>query len=322
MELLYNSRCLQHDTGYHPERAARLRAIADHFALSDTVVPGDIDHSLQLVHPPGYIAAIRGHIAARTPIDGDTLTSAGTWEAITAAVGLSLLAAQRQDFAIVRPPGHHAYTERASGFCLFNNIAIATRSLTQKGKRVAILDFDGHLGDGTEAIFYQDDQVLYISLHQHPAFPFVDFQGRIGAGAGTGYNVSIPLPAGSGDDIYLHALDRILPVMEAFQPDVVGLSAGFDAHGSDPLLQLNFSTFAYYETGRLLSERFSHIFAVLEGGYNIDVLPYCVASLLAGIHQEKWTENTTPTRSAAGTWQTYERYQATVVEQLRPYWPL
>ncbi|MBK8969047.1 MAG: hypothetical protein IPM36_20710 [Lewinellaceae bacterium] len=137
----------------------------------------------------------------------------------TAAVGATVLAMERGDFALVRPPGHHAYRAEAHGFCLFNNIAIAAQKAVDAGKRVLILDFDGHLGDGTMDIFYRSDQVLYWSLHQYPAYPGNGSPIEIGAGAGLGFTINCPLPAGSGDDIFRHAVEYMLPAAgEQFQP--------------------------------------------------------------------------------------------------------
>ena len=173
------------------------------------------------------------------------------------------------------------------GFALFNNIAIATRYLTNQGKRVCILDIDGHLGDGTSSIFYQDPNVLFCSLHQYPAFPGTGWVDEIGSGPGKGYTINIPLPAGSGDDIFWKGLDYILPIVRTFEPDIVAVSAGFDAHQADPLLQLGLSLDCYYQCGSWLKHNFKEVFAVLEGGYNLDVLPKAILQFVDGFNNKQ-----------------------------------
>jgi len=172
---------------------------------------------------------------------------------------LTTMASETNDFALVRPPGHHAYPLRASGFCLFNNIAIAVKKLVNEGKKVAIFDFDGHLGDG--------------------------------------YTINVPIPPGSGDDVYLTAVDQIMPIVEQFHPDVVAVSAGFDAHHSDLLLELHLSASGYYRFGQILQEKFSNIFAVLEGGYNLDYLPRCLYNFVNGVNDDNIFFEEEPTDS-------------------------
>ncbi|MCL4115870.1 UNVERIFIED_CONTAM: hypothetical protein GTU68_035716 [Idotea baltica] len=230
------------------------------------------------------------------------------------------MASESNDFALVRPPGHHAFADRHSGFCFFNNVSIAAERLRQDGKRVLILDFDGHLGDGTSDIFYESSDVLYWSLHQFPAFPGNGRNSEIGRGAGLGYNVNVPLPPESGDDIFMHAFKSYLPIIEQFQPDVIAVSAGFDAHRFDPLLQLNVTVSSFFEIGRLIREQCNHIFAVLEGGYNKDVLPRGVYSFMAGINGEQLPYPEKAMTSRRTIWEAYELDLHLGISNLVDFW--
>lgn len=316
MNLLYHSIFLNHDTGAHPENRKRLE-LFDY--LPDTPLIDGREY-LELIHPATYIRDVKHTASFGAPLDGDTMTSSGTFEAAYSAVALTIQAAESNGFALVRPPGHHAYADRCSGFCIFNNIAIATQKLVKEGKRVAIFDFDGHLGDGTSHLFYNTDQVLYWSLHQYPAFPGHGFVDEIGEGKGRGFTINVPLPPGSGDDIFMHAMDHFLPVLIQFEPDVVAISAGFDAHQYDPLLQLKASGNTFYSIGWMLSEQFPRLFATLEGGYNLDALGKSVYNFLAGINHEPIANEEMPTMSGMRVWETYELYLHSVIGKLTPYW--
>jgi acetoin utilization deacetylase AcuC-like enzyme len=175
MRPIFDPVCLAHDTGNHPESARRLAG-----AGFEATTVADGGEFLTLVHTPEHVRRVRKACANGDHLDDDTKASHGSYEAALRAVGATLRAADEGGFAISRPPGHHASANRASGFCLFNNIAIAARRLADAGKKVFVLDFDGHMGDGTAAIFEQDDRVLYGSIHQYPAFP-VSAKGRSGA---------------------------------------------------------------------------------------------------------------------------------------------
>ena len=208
MRLLFNKISLQHDTGMHPENRKRLEAFSDLKEIPIT----DGTPFLELVHDKKYIERVKNAYPVLSHLDPDTVVSQGSYSAAVAAVGATILASESNDFALVRPPGHHAYPDRASGFCLFNNIAIATQKLVNEGKRVLLFDFDGHLGDGTSHIFYDTDQVLYWSIHQYPAFPGHGFVNEIGHGKGKGFTINVPLPPDSGDDIFMNAVDSFMPV--------------------------------------------------------------------------------------------------------------
>jgi acetoin utilization deacetylase AcuC-like enzyme len=316
MQLLFNRTCANHDTGAHPENAQRILVFED---LPETEFP-DGEPYLELVHPAAYVDAIRRAAETGTQIDEDTFTSQGSFQAASRAVGAVILAAEKGDFALVRPPGHHAFANKASGFCLFNSVAIAAQKLANEGKKVLIFDFDGHLGDGTSDIFYQSDQVMYWSMHQYPAFPGNGFVNEIGAGPGLGFNLNMPLPPGSADDIFLDALGHFLPIATQFQPDVVAISAGFDAHQYDPLLDLKVSTQGFYEVGKKIKEHFPRCFAVLEGGYNITWLRKSVFSFCAAMNGNPNPEPEEKTMSGLRVWETYEMNLHGALGQLKKHW--
>ena len=318
MKLLYDPVFLEHNTGMHPENRKRLEAFDD---LPITPAPNGEEY-LELIHTKEYIEKVKQSCAHGLHLDNDTATSVGSYEAAIRAVGATIQAVENGDFALARPPGHHAYPDKASGFCLFNNVAIAAEYLARQGKKVLICDFDGHLGDGTSHIFYESKQVMYWSLHQFPAFPGHGWTNEIGKGEGRGYTLMGPLPPGSGDDIFLNAFMSFLPVAEQFEPDVVAVSAGFDAHQYDLLLELRTTTNTYYRIGKLLRERFPHIFATLEGGYNVEELPKCVESFLSGINDQPAPHQERETDSTMQTWQTYELNIQGAVLQLRQFWKI
>lgn len=284
MNLIYNDIFLSHDTGMHPENIKRLKSLG---ALESTDINCDAQ-ILKLIHTQAYIDHVI-HVCRNGGgyLDQDTVVSPYSYKAALYAVGATLKAAENGDFAIVRPPGHHAYPDHSSGFCVFNNVAIVTEHLVRQGKKVLIFDFDGHLGDGTEKIFYNSDQVLYWSLHQYPAFPGWGSEEEVGAGKGKGYTINVPLPPGSGDDLYFMGIKHLLPVARKFAPDIVAVSAGFDAHQHDLLLDLRLSANAYYKIGVILREQFDHVFATLEGGYNVVEFPRCLNNFVNGINGEK-----------------------------------
>ncbi|HXH19179.1 MAG TPA: hypothetical protein VNJ07_08865 [Chitinophagales bacterium] len=303
MDIIYNTVFLLHETGFHPENRRRLEAFGD---LVETNIVSGMPY-LELIHPREHVKMIEEACAREDMIDADTVTSKGSFEAAVHAVGAAVMASQTNSFALVRPPGHHAFRTRASGFCLFNNIAVAVQKLVNEGKRVFIFDFDGHYGNGTADIFYNTNNVLYGSLHQYPAYPGNGFINEIGDGEGKGFNINIPLPHESGDDVFQDGCEFIFSIAKMFEPDVVAVSAGFDAHHADPLLNLRLTANSFHWAGLRLREHFKNIFAVLEGGYNTDYLPKCVYNFIDGINGKKIQFTETPAASPDFVIKEYQR---------------
>ena len=302
--VLTSTAFLGHDTGPHPERPARITAITSelesrglHEARPD--VPfGHADRDLiERVHDPRYLGLLDRVVAAGGGwIDPDTLCAVDSVETAYLAAGAATAAVEgvlRGDipkaFALVRPPGHHATADRAMGFCLINSIAVAAQDALDQGiERVAIIDWDVHHGNGTEAIFEERSDVLFCSVHQygHGFFPGTGDEFDTGVGAGAGYTVNVPLRPGADDLAYENAFRDVFgPKVEQFQPELVLVSAGFDAHAADPLGSMVVTERGFAEmTSRVLdwADRFAggRVVAVLEGGYDQPALGRSVATVL------------------------------------------
>lgn len=276
MKTLFNKLFLEHNPECEFEGAYRIKDFCD----QPDAQAIDGEKYLELIHTKRYIRKIKNACQCKSTI-AEIKLSPKSFEAACLAVGLTIIASEQNDFAVVRPPGHHAGVERASGFCLFNNIAIATQKLVNEGKKVFILDIDGHHGDGTQSIFYRTNKVFFCSIHQKDTFPGSGMPKETGKDSGRGYTLNLPLPADSGDKEFLSAVDLAIRQAKKFNPDIVGVSAGFDGYTKDKLLDLNYSLDAYYECGYRLSRHFDNIFAVLEGGYHDDIKK-CVDKFILG----------------------------------------
>jgi acetoin utilization deacetylase AcuC-like enzyme len=293
----------EHDGGAsHPEQPARLTAVMvglDRLGLGDAIVRPPFEEAtaedLARVHSPAYVAALEALCAGGGgAIDPDTYARADSWRAARRAAGAGLAALRELEgrgegvaFVPVRPPGHHAETDRAMGFCLLNNVAVAAASRTARGERVLIVDWDVHHGNGTQQIFWDDSDVLYVSTHQHPLYPGTGQPGEVGGPHAAGLTVNLPLPPGATGDVMRAAIDEVArPAIEDFAPDWVLVSCGFDAHRDDPLGGLELSSGDFAELAALIAEfvpRPGRLALFLEGGYDPDALASCVESTLAAL---------------------------------------
>lgn len=333
---------LKHETGPgHPERSDRIRAILDAIEGSDLVrdlqrvVPEPVDMDLlAAVHTRDYIEQVRGLAAVGGGIvDVDTVVSAPSFEVALLAAGgavaatTAVLREQGQSaFAVIRPPGHHALPNRGMGFCLFNNVAIAALAARRQFglSRTCIIDWDVHHGNGTQEIFYRDRSVLFISMHQEYWYPGTGAIEETGAGEGLGFTINIPLPAGTGDEGYRHVFEEVvIPIVEVSAPNLILISAGYDAHFGDPLGGMLLSAQGY----RMLTEMIlrgrgypGKAVALLEGGYDLTHLGNSVLATL-----EAFTGRSASIAEAAGSlsevsYHTIRSRVRSVRSVVRNYW--
>ena len=301
--LIYDPVYLEHDTGTHVENSQRLTVTMSHLEethLKDKLVllspRAATIEELSAVHAPEYIARIQSQTERGGGwLDPDTVTSPGSYNAAVYAAGGALTALDavmnrqvNSAFALVRPPGHHATCWQAMGFCIFNNIAVAAKYALANFdiNRILIIDFDVHHGNGTQDTFYADQHVLYFSTHEYPFYPGTGSIDETGARDGEGFTVNVPLLAGWGDDEYQTVFEDILaPVAKRFEPQLIMVSAGYDAHWADSLasMQLSVSGFARLtEIIKTLADMLcqGRMVFMLEGGYHLEVLPLSVAATL------------------------------------------
>ena len=345
--VFYDPIYLEHDTGFgHPERPERLEATMQVLEASglaekvNIISPRDATvEEIQLVHPHSYVEKVRKVAESGGGwLDPDTHVSTRSYDAALKSTGAVLEGLERMfsgdidnAFCLVRPPGHHATAERGMGFCIFNNNAVAARYAMEKFgiSKVFILDWDAHHGNGLQDIFFDDKKVLYASLHQYPHYPGTGAYSELGIGDGEGYTVNFPLPARSGDEVYMAAFEQvIMPIARQYQPELVLISAGYDGHFSDLLCSMLLRAASYAEMAAQLKQLASEccggkIMAALEGGYDLSGIAISITdtiAVLAGeevrIEEEVDIETIHPS-SRRGM----EIVEATR-EALSPYWSL
>ena len=291
---------LEHDTGHgHPERVERIQAIhaelqrQDWLGFEQREAPAATMEQLLAVHSQEHVDAVRETSARAGAFDLDTPASQGSWQAALhsaggacALVDALLTSGERVGFSALRPPGHHAEADRAMGFCLFANVAIAARHALDSGgaQRVLVVDWDVHHGNGTNAIFHGSREVLFASIHQYPFYPGTGPLSDVGSGEGEGYSINLPVPAGADESVFCGLVEHVvLPAGRQFDPDLVLVSAGYDAHRDDPVGGCSLETASYAELTRQMLTLGKPLGCVLEGGYDLDALSGSVAATLTAL---------------------------------------
>jgi acetoin utilization deacetylase AcuC-like enzyme len=325
---------LEHETGAHPEQPARISAIERELAAREWLgferiaSPRVKRKVLNAVHATSHVAAIEDLSAAGGGyVDPDTVASPGSFEAALHAAGgavrmveLLLDGEAGYGFSVHRPPGHHATRTRAMGFCLFNSVAVAAQfALDERGlERVMILDWDVHHGNGTNDIFHASNQVLFVSIHQSPLYPGSGSERDVGSGEGEGFTVNLPVGAGSGDDIFRSLVEHVaVPLAETFEPQLVLISAGYDAHREDPLADCSVTDEGYAAMAGAMRRTCAAVGAplgfVLEGGYALAALARSVVATM---------QELTPTPPVASTEELQVAHAARAARaRLGRWWP-
>jgi acetoin utilization deacetylase AcuC-like enzyme len=325
---------LQHDAGFgHPERPERVEAIAEGLRVSGLAArmsarpPRDATpDELLRVHTRDHVESVAAGAGQTVRFDPDTQAGPRSYAAALRAAGAVADAVDRvlegaldRAFCLCRPPGHHAEADRAMGFCLFNNVAVAAaRALDHGLARVLIVDFDVHHGNGTQHIFEDDPRVLYLSSHAFPFYPGTGALSEVGRGAGAGFTVNLPLPDGMNDGDYARLYREVVePIGRAFAPELVLVSAGFDAFGGDPLAGMQLTAAGYAELTQVVlgcAEGARGVVVALEGGYDLQGLASSASAVARGL----LGETAPPVQPSARVRPLVDAFR----RHLAPYWPV
>jgi len=335
--IIYHEKYLEHNLGLgHPESPERLKKTME--LLKKIIDKPNIEllkpnpaseEDLLRVHTKSYVEKIKSMSRTGGVLTLDTPVPSGVYEIAKLSAGGAMLAGKsvcekRVDnaFALIRPPGHHAGRDFGGGFCYFNNVAIAVKSIQEMSiKKVLILDIDAHAGNGTMDIFWEDNSVLYLSLHQWSAFPGTGWYDQVGEKDGEGFTINLPLFPYTGDDVYLKFFREFaIPIINQFNPELIAVSTGFDTHKLDPLTNMNLSLNSYHEIGKFLHGLNKRIFIVLEGGYNLDILPKAILVLISSLQGNKIIIDESPTVSSKEIREKSKKRVKEIEDLLSKYW--